>query len=59
MADSSWYPSVADVLAIQDDLVSEYPDTHSGVASRGDIAFALNCIEEGRFHTASKRDWLC
>ena len=51
MADSMWYPSVEDVLAIHDDIVSEYPDTHSGVANRGDIEFALNYIKEGSFDT--------
>lgn len=51
MADSQWYPSVADVLAIHDDIVSEYPETHSGVADRGEIEFALNYIEEGSFDT--------
>lgn len=49
MADSLWYPSVEDVLAIHDDIVSEYPDTDSGVANRGDIEFALDYIEEGSF----------
>lgn len=52
MADSLWYPSVEDVLAIHDDIVSEYSDTHSGVANRGNIGFALNYIEEGGFDTA-------
>lgn len=52
MADSLWYPSVEDVLAIHDDIVSEYPETHSGVANRGDVEFALNYIEEGNFDTA-------
>lgn len=49
MTDSLWYPSVEDVLAIHDDIVSEYPDTPSGVKSRGDIEFALNYIEAGSF----------
>lgn len=52
MTDSLWYPSVADVLAIHDDIVSEYPDTHAGVQNHGDIEFALNYIEEGNFDTA-------
>lgn len=52
MADSLWYPSVDDVLAIHDDIVSEYPDTDSGVANRGDIEFALDYIEEGSFGAA-------
>jgi len=49
MTDSLWYPSVEDVIAIHDDIVSEYPDTPSGVQNRGDIEFALNYIEEGSF----------
>ena len=49
MADSFWYPSVEDVLAIHDDIVSEYSDTQPGVQSRGDIEFALNHIESGSF----------
>lgn len=49
MADSLWYPSVADVLAVHDDIVSEYSDTHSGVANRGDIEFALSYIQQGSF----------
>ncbi|QPV63559.1 type II toxin-antitoxin system death-on-curing family toxin [Halosimplex litoreum] len=52
MADSLWYPSVEDVVTIHDDIVSEYPDTPAGVQNRGDIEFALNCIEEGSFGTA-------
>jgi death-on-curing protein len=52
MADSLWYPSVKDVIAIHDDIVSEYPDTPSGVQNRGDIEFALNHIEEGSFGVA-------
>jgi len=52
MADSLWYPSVEDVLAIHDDIVSEYHDTPSGVQNRGDIEFALNYIEEGSFGSA-------
>jgi len=51
MADPLWYPSVEDILAIHDDIVSEYPDTPSGVQNRGDIEFALNYIEEGSFDT--------
>ena len=51
MADSFWYPSVSDVLAIHDDIVSEYSDTHAGVQNRGHIEFALNYIENGSFGT--------
>jgi death-on-curing protein len=49
-----WYPSVEDVLALHDDIVSEYPDTHSGVANRGDIEFVLSYINEGSFETISE-----
>ncbi|AXR82012.1 prophage maintenance system killer protein [Natrarchaeobaculum sulfurireducens] len=52
MADSLWYPSVGDVLAIHDDIVSEYSDTHVGVQNRGDIEFVLNYIERGSFGTS-------
>jgi death-on-curing protein len=51
MGESVWYPSVEDILAIHDDIVSEYSDTHSGVSNRGDIEFALDYIEEGNFDT--------
>ena len=51
MRNSLWYPSVEDVLALHDDIVSEYPDTHAGVANRGDIEFVLSYIEEGNFNT--------
>ena len=52
MADSFWYPSVEDVLAIHDDIVSEYSDTESGVQNRGDIEFILKYIEDGSFGAA-------
>jgi death-on-curing protein len=52
MADSFWYPSVEDVLAIHDDIVSEYSGTDSGIRNRGDIEFALHYIEQGHFRTA-------
>ncbi|WP_058367345.1 type II toxin-antitoxin system death-on-curing family toxin [Haloparvum sedimenti] len=52
MADSLWYPSVEDVVAIHDDVVAEYPDTPAGVRNRGDIEFALNYIEAGSFGSA-------
>lgn len=51
MADSLWYPSVEDILAIHDDIVSEYTDTAPGVQNRGDIEFALAYIQEGNFGT--------
>ncbi|AZQ15758.1 type II toxin-antitoxin system death-on-curing family toxin [Halorubrum sp. PV6] len=52
MADSLWYPSVDDVVAIHDDIVAEYPDTPAGVRNHGDIEFALNYIEKGSFGSA-------
>jgi death-on-curing protein len=52
MADSLWYPSVEDVIAIHDDIVSEYSETPSGVRDRGDIEFALHYIEEESFGSA-------
>jgi death-on-curing protein len=54
MADSFWYPSVEDVLAIHDDIVSEYAETHAGVQNRGDVEFALNYVDAGSFGTAPK-----
>ena len=54
MADSLWYPSVEDVIAIHDDIVSEYADTPSGVQNQGDIEFALDYIEMGSFGSAPK-----
>ncbi|UWG48513.1 Prophage maintenance system killer protein [Halanaeroarchaeum sp. HSR-CO] len=49
MTDPLWYPSVEDVLDIHEDIVSEYPDTSSGVQNRGDIEFALEYVSEGSF----------
>jgi death-on-curing protein len=49
MTDPFWYPSVEDVLRIHADIVSEYPDTGSGVRSRGDVEFALGYVSEGSF----------
>lgn len=52
MDDPVWYPSVEDVLTIHDDILSEYPQTASGVQDRGDVEFALQYIDEGTFGTA-------
>jgi death-on-curing protein len=49
MADSLWYPSVEDVIAIHEDVISEYPGTPAGVRNRSDIELALEYIEEGNF----------
>jgi len=54
MTDPLWYPSVEDLLAIHEDIVSEYPDTSSGVQNRGDIEFALEYISEGNFGSVPK-----
>lgn len=54
MADSFWYPSVDDVLAIHEDIVSEYPDTEEGVRRRGDIEF-LDYIQEGHLDATTER----
>lgn len=45
MTDSFWYPDVEDVLAIHQDIVSEYPQTSSGVRRRGEIEFALAHVQ--------------
>ena len=39
-----WYPTTEDVLAIHDDIVSEYDDTGPGIMHRGDVDFALESI---------------
>lgn len=49
MSESLWYPSVDEVLAIHDDIVSEYPDTNPGIQNRGDVEFALEYVVEGSF----------
>ena len=54
MTDSFWYPSVEDILDIHEDIVSEYPDTSSGIRSRGDVEFALEYISEGGFGSVPK-----
>lgn len=46
MTDSFWYPDVEDVLAIHQDIVSEYHGTSSGVRRRGEIEFALAHVQE-------------
>lgn len=52
MTDSLWYPPVGNILHMHDDIVSEYSDTYSRVANRGDSEFALNYIQEGSFGAA-------
>ena len=49
MTASFWYPSVEDILAVHDEIVSEYSDTSPGVQSRGDVEFALDYVSEGKF----------
>jgi death-on-curing protein len=51
MTDSLWYPTVEDVIAVHNDIITEYADTQSGVHHRGDIEFAINYIQEGNFET--------
>lgn len=49
MVKSLWYPSADDALDINEDIVSEYPDTSPGIQNRGDIEFALEYVSEGSF----------
>lgn len=49
MTDSLWYPSVADVLAIHDKVIQEYPNTDAGVRNEESIAFAIDFIKDERF----------
>jgi death-on-curing protein len=51
MTASFWYPSVEDVLAVHDDVVSEYPETPAGVRSRGDVEYVVTSVEAGSFGT--------
>jgi death-on-curing protein len=39
-----WHPSVEDIAAIHEDVVSEYPETEPGIRSRGDIEFAVEHV---------------
>jgi death-on-curing protein len=45
MTASIWYPSVEDILAIHDDIVSEYPETSGGIRNRGDLEFIVEYIQ--------------
>jgi len=47
MGDPLWTPSVDDVVAIHDDIVSEYPNTSGGVRDRGAVSYAVERIEHG------------
>lgn len=49
MSSPFWYPSVEDVLDVHEAIVSEYPETSSGVQNRGDVEFALEYVSEGHF----------
>lgn len=49
MSEALWYPSVADVLAIHENIVEEYPNTEPGVRNRGSIDFAIEYIESAQF----------
>jgi death-on-curing protein len=44
-----WYPTVAGVITIHDDILDEYPDTEPGIRNREDIEFALEFVQEGHF----------
>lgn len=54
MGDPLWTPSVEDVLAIHDDIVSEYPNTDGGVRDRGAVAYAVERIKHG--HPAGEEE---
>lgn len=54
MSDAFWYPSVNDVLAIHQAIVSESPETTPGVQNPGDIEFALEYINKGHFDAAPR-----
>ena len=49
MSEALWYPSVDDVLAIHEAIVTEYPTTESGVRDRGAIEFTIEYVESGTF----------
>jgi death-on-curing protein len=44
-----WYPTVEDIITIHDDILDEYPEAEAGIRNRGDIAYAIEFISEGRF----------
>jgi death-on-curing protein len=47
--DDLWYPSVADVLTVHEDIQAEDPDATPGVADESRIEHALDRIEHGYF----------
>ncbi|MDL5361715.1 type II toxin-antitoxin system death-on-curing family toxin [Halalkalicoccus sp. NIPERK01] len=47
MRDSLWTPTVTDVLAIHEDIVSEYDATEPGVRDEGAISFAIDRVVAG------------
>jgi death-on-curing protein len=47
MATDYWYPSVEDILAIHEDIVSEYSNTGEGVRNDGDLEFIVSYIQDG------------
>ena len=49
MGDSLWYPSVADVIAIHDSVIQEYPNTDAGIRDEGSIAFTIDFVRDERF----------
>jgi death-on-curing protein len=44
-----WYPAVADLLALHDEIISEYEDSEPGVRDEDQVQFALESIEWGHF----------
>lgn len=39
-----WHPTVEDIVTINEDIVSEYPETEPGVRNHGDIEFAVDHV---------------
>lgn len=44
-----WYPALADVLSIHDDIISEDSDSEPGIENQERIQFALDYIEHGHY----------
>ena len=52
MADTGeecWYPTVADLLAIHEDIVAEYDASDPGVRDESQLEFTLEYVEWGHF----------
>ena len=50
MSDSLWYPSDADVIAIHENVVEEYPNTDTGTRDEGCISFTIDFVRDERFN---------